>query len=270
MDFVLETDLSVDFRSRRGVLQHAVIRVKEGEILGLVGQSGSGKTTFALAALGLIEDRDATVSGKVILNGIDIRGKRERDLRSIRGRLVSMIPQSPAAALTPTLSIGGQFREAWLAHAKNWPREGLPRARRLLEACGLQSDDQFLRRYPDQISLGQAQRVLISMALLHDPSLLIADEPTSALDMLTQREVLDLLKRISAERRMSILFISHDLQAVASLCDTLAILHEGTIVECGATEKLFSSPEHPYTRLLLESIPKPRIPAKSSLCADEN
>jgi ABC-type dipeptide/oligopeptide/nickel transport system ATPase component len=265
MSFVLQTDLSVDYRTRPGVLRHVAVQVREGEILGLVGQSGSGKTTFVMALLGLMDESEATVHGSVVINGVDISRMRERDLRHVRGRMVSSIPQNPAAALTPTLRIGGQFREAWLAHAKNWPGEGLPRARRLLAACGLEGDDMFLRRYPDQISLGQAQRVLISMALLHDPVLLIADEPTSALDLITQREVLDLLTRISAERRMSILFISHDLQAVASLCNTLAILHEGTIVECGATEKVLSSPEHAYTKLLVNAVPRAQFPEIRSL-----
>ena len=184
MTCILQTDLSVDYRSRPGVLRHVKIQVNKGECLGLVGQSGSGKTTFVMALLGLLDEREATSHGSVVLNGIDLRTLRERDLRGVRGRTVSLIPQNPAAAMTPTLSIAGQFREAWLAHAKNWTGEGLPLTRRLLRACGLDCDDLFLRRYPDQISLGQAQRVLIAMALLHDPVLLIADEPTSALDLL--------------------------------------------------------------------------------------
>jgi ABC-type dipeptide/oligopeptide/nickel transport system ATPase component len=152
------------------------------------------------------------------------------------------------------------MREVWLAHAKEWTEGGLPRARAMLEACGLPGDDSFLRRYPDEISLGQAQRVLIAMALLHEPVLLIADEPTSALDLVVQREVLDLLSRINADRGMSILFISHDLQAVASLCHKIAILHDGSIVESGYTEQVLSAPQHPYTRLLLAAVPRIQIP----------
>jgi ABC-type dipeptide/oligopeptide/nickel transport system ATPase component len=258
MTYVLQTDVSVDYRSRPGVLRHVTIQVREGETVGLVGQSGSGKTTFVMALLGLLDEREATSRGSVVVNGMDLRKMRERDLRQVRGRMISLIPQNPAAALTPTLSIGGQFREAWLAHAKNWTGKGLPITRRLLMACGLDADDNFLRRYPDQISLGQAQRVLISMALLHNPVLLVADEPTSALDLVTQREVLDLLAAISAERQMSILFISHDLQAVASLCNTLAILHDGTIVECGPTADVLSSPQHAYTKVLLAALPRPQ------------
>jgi ABC-type dipeptide/oligopeptide/nickel transport system ATPase component len=264
MNFVLQANLSVDYRTRPGVLQSVAIQVREGEVLGLVGQSGSGKTTLVMAMLGLLERGEATVRGNVVVNGIDICGLRERELRHIRGKLVSLIPQSPAAALTPTLSIGGQFREAWLAHAGDWEGQGLPRARRLLESCGLEGDNFFLDQYPHKISVGQAQRVLISMALLHDPVLLIADEPTSALDVITQREVLDLLARISKERRMSVLFISHDLQAVASLCQTMAILYKGAVVECADTATIVSSPQHPYTKRLLSALPTLKIPSNRS------
>ena len=259
MSLVLRTDLTVDYRTRAGVLRNLALEVQEGEILGLVGQSGSGKTTFVLAALGLLDRHEAVTQGSVLMNGKDIRGLTERELRTIRGRVVSLIPQSPAVALTPSLNIHAQFREAWVAHAKDWARDGVERTRRLLQACSLPNDDLFLRRYPDQISLGQAQRVLIAMALLHDPVLLIADEPTSALDLVTQREILDLLRRISLQRRMSILFISHDLQAVASLCTRLAILHDGAIVECGATSDIVSRPQHPYTRLLIAAVPNIRM-----------
>jgi ABC-type glutathione transport system ATPase component len=257
MAAMFHTNLSVDYRSRPGVLRNAAIRVDQGEILGLVGQSGSGKTTFVLAALGLLDPREGSVKGSVIVNGLELCGLSERELRSVRGRLVSLIPQSPLAALNPALRIGTQFREAWIAHAKDWSGLGQDRVRSLLGSCGLTGDDEFLRRYPHQISVGQAQRVLIAMALLHDPILVIADEPTSALDLVVQREILDLLAGISAERRMSMIFISHDLQAVASLCHRIAILHDGTVVECGSTQEVLSRPVHPYTKLLLAAVPKP-------------
>jgi ABC-type dipeptide/oligopeptide/nickel transport system ATPase component len=260
MPAVFQTDLSVDYRSRPGVLRDVRIRVEEGEILGLVGQSGSGKTTFVMAALGLLDPREGKVTGSVVVNGTELRGMRERELRSIRGKLVSLVPQSPSAALNPAVRIGTQFREAWLAHGNDWRGQGQRRACGLLEACGLTSDNEFLRRYPHQISVGQAQRVLIAMALLHDPVLVIADEPTSALDLVMQREILDLLVGISSEPRRSMIFISHDLQAVASLCNRIAILHEGTIVEHGATLAVLSSPVHPYTKLLLTAVPRPILP----------
>ena len=260
MPVVFQTNLSVDYMNRRGVLRNLQIQLEEGEILGLVGQSGSGKTTFVMAALGLLDPRESKVIGSVMLNGIELHGMRERELRSVRGKLVSLIPQSPSAALNPALRIGTQFREAWLAHRTEWPDKGRARARHLLEACGLLGDDEFLRRYPHQISVGQAQRVLIAIALLHDPLLVIADEPTSALDLVVQREILDLLVGISSERRRSMVFISHDLQAVASVCDRIAILHEGAIVEYGATQALLSAPVHPYTKLLLTVVPRFILP----------
>jgi ABC-type dipeptide/oligopeptide/nickel transport system ATPase component len=260
MGAVFQTNLSVDYRSRPGVLREVSIQVEEGEILGLVGQSGSGKTTFVMAALGLLDPREGKATGSVMVSGMELCGMRERELRSIRGKLVSLIPQSPSAALNPALRIGTQFREAWLAHAKDWFGRGQHRARGLLEACDLPGDDDFMRRYPHQISVGQAQRVLIAMALVHDPLTLIADEPNSALDLIVQRGILDLLARISSERRMSMIFISHDLQAVANLCHRIAVLHEGTIVECGRTHDVLSSPVHPYTRLLLTAVPRPILP----------
>jgi peptide/nickel transport system ATP-binding protein len=259
MPSVFRANISVDYRNQAGVLRNVAMEVGEGEVLGLVGQSGSGKTTFVMAALGLLDRSSAKVKGTVVVNGAELVAKKERDLRGIRGKLVSLIPQNPAAALNPALRLGTQFREAWLAHNKLWKNKGVERARWLLARCGLPSDDQFLRRYPDQISVGEAQRVLISMALLHEPALLIADEPTSALDLVIQQEIIDLLARLASETHMSMIFISHDLLAVASLCHKIAILHEGTIVECGKTRDVLASPVHPYTQLLLAAIPKADI-----------
>lgn len=177
-------------------------------------------------------------------------------MRSVRGRLISLIPQSPVAALNPVLRIGTQLREAWLAHSREAWSDQKQRILRLLESAGLSAEESFLRRFPDQISVGQAQRVLIVMALLHAPPMLIADEPTSALDLITQREVLDLLGRVVREHQMSLLFISHDLVAVAELCQRLAILHDGRIVECGPVKEVLAAPKHPYTQQLVASVPR--------------
>jgi peptide/nickel transport system ATP-binding protein len=252
---VLETDVWVDYPQRHGVLRGVKVSIAAGEILGIVGQSGSGKSTLALAILGLLRHHNAKVRGSILLAGREVTQLRERDLRSLRGRAMSLIPQSAAMALNPALRIETQFREAWIAHANDWPGSGLPRVRNLMASLGLPAEEGFLRRFPDQISIGQAQRVLIVMALLHDPQLLIADEPTSALDLLTQREMLDLLMKINAEGGMALLFISHDLLAVSSLCHNVAILHEGEIVEHGRTAKILGNPEHPYTRKLVKSVP---------------
>ena len=221
-----------------------------------MGQSGSGKSTMALAILGLLGHTGAGVSGRTMLLGRDLMDCDQRQLREVRGRLISLVPQSPVAALNPALRIETQLREAWCAHSREpWSCQKERVARRL-EGAGLSSPEAFLRRFPRQISVGQAQRVLIVMALLHAPPLLIADEPTSALDVITQREVLDLLANLNAERQMSILFISHDLPTVTAICHRLAILHTGEIVECGPVKQVLANPQHPYTRQLIAAAPK--------------
>ena len=251
---LLSAEISVDYPTKRGVLRGARLEVAAGEILGLVGQSGSGKSTLALALLGLLDG--ATVTGTARLNGRDLLGASGEELRRMRGSAVSLIPQSPLSALNPALRIAAQMREAWIAHATASWQSALPGVRRLLESVGLPGDDAFLRRYPSQISVGQAQRVLVAMALLHNPALLIADEPTSALDMITQRDVLDLLRNVQRERGMGILFISHDLISIAGLCGRIAILWEGEIVECEAPERILRSPRHPYTQKLVNAAPR--------------
>ncbi len=211
---------------------------------------------MALAILGLLGHTGAGVSGRTMLLGRDLMVCNQRQLREVRGRLISLVPQSPVAALNPALRIETQLREAWLAHSREpWSCQKEHVARRL-ERAGLSSAEAFLRRFPRQISVGQAQRVLIAMALLHAPPLLIADEPTSALDVITQREVLDLLANLNAERQMSILFISHDLPTVTAICHRLAILHTGEIVECGPVKQVLANPQHPYTRQLIAAAPK--------------
>jgi ABC-type dipeptide/oligopeptide/nickel transport system ATPase component len=255
-DPVLTVDLSVSYPGKPAVLRGAKIEVLPGEILGLVGQSGSGKSTLALAILRLLGHTGAETRGKITLLGRDLITYTERQMRDVRGRLISLIPQSPDAALNPALRIGAQMREAWHAHSREYWGSQTERVLKLMASCGLPADASFLQRFPSQISVGQAQRVLIVMALLHAPALLIADEPTSALDLITQREVLDLLARINTEQQMSVLFISHDLVSVAALCHRLAILHEGFIVERGPVRHVIHSPVHPYTRQLIAAIPR--------------
>ncbi|HUS07113.1 MAG TPA: ABC transporter ATP-binding protein [Bryobacteraceae bacterium] len=232
------------------------LEVPDGEILGLVGESGSGKSTFALALLGLLGHTGAKISGRILLNGIDVLPYSERQMRDVRGRLISLIPQGASGALNPALRIGTQIREAWKAHSQeSWKTESR-RVKELLASCGLPDDEAFLRRFPGQVSVGQAQRILIVMALLHRPALLVADEPTSALDVITQQEVLDLIAKINRQHGMSVLFISHDLRSVAALCGGVAILHEGKIVECGPVTGVLAAPQHPYTKRLVAAAEK--------------
>jgi ABC-type glutathione transport system ATPase component len=253
-DNILQAHLTVDYTQKTGVLRDARIDVSRGEIVGLVGQSGSGKSTLALSILRLLDPANARIQGRVLLEGSDLLHLPEREMRSVRGKQIALIPQSASSTLNRALRIGTQLRESWNAHANSPWADELARIRSLLKSCGLPDDDAFLRRYPDQISLGQAQRVLIVMAVLHRPSLLIADEPTSALDVVTQEEVLELIRRINIEQQMSVLFISHDLPVVAALCHRIAILHEGLIVESGPVCLVLNSPAHDYTKKLVEAV----------------
>ena len=253
MNTLLKARLSVAYPNKPGVLRDVEIEVGEGEILGLVGESGSGKSTIALALLRLLAHKGASIQGEIIFAGLDLLRLKEREMRRIRGRDIALVLQSPLASLNPALRIGTQMAEAWRAHrseTKLWK----PRALELFERVSLPAEESFLDRYPRQLSVGQAQRVLIAMAILHKPRLLIADEPTSALDAITQSEILDLFRSLNRELNMAMLFVSHDLLAVASLCSRIAILQRGQIVETGATEQMFRDPRTADTRALLEAV----------------
>ena len=223
-------------------------------MVGLAGESGSGKSTLALAIPRLLDSKGAMVRGRMVFDGRDLQRLTARQMREIRGRDIALVLQSPLASLNPALRIGSQLRESWRAHRRDgdWKRRGLE----LFERVRLPADVAFLRRYPRQISVGQAQRVLIAMAVLHGPRLLIADEPTSALDAITHAETLELFRSLTRELNMALLFISHDLLSVGSLCDRIAVLSGGSIVESGSAADVFAAPLHPYTRALLAAIPR--------------
>jgi ABC-type glutathione transport system ATPase component len=252
---VLSAGLTVDYPQKPGVLRNLQIDVQPGEILGLAGQSGAGKSTLALALFRLLDHTGARTAGSIVLQGSELLTKSERQMREVRGRLISLVPQSPLSALNPALRIGTQVREVWKAHAKDASALA-ERLRPLMASAALPDDDQFLRRYPAEISVGQAQRLLIVMALLHNPVLIVADEPASALDVMTQRDVLGLLGRLNRERGTSLLYISHDLPSIRSICHRVAILHDGGIVECGPVDQVFLNPTHAYTRRLVDAVPK--------------
>ena len=259
MNNILDARISVDYPNKPGVLRDVHIEVGEGEILGLVGESGSGKSTIALALLRLLEHKGASIKGEILFAGRDLLRLRPREMRQIRGRDIALVLQSPLASLNPALRIGTQMAEAWRAHhpeSKLWTDSKLwkPRALELFERVSLPAEESFLDRYPRQLSVGQAQRVLIAMAVLHKPRLLIADEPTSALDAITQSEILDLFRSLNRELNMAMLFVSHDLLAVASLCSRIAILQRGKIVESGPTEQMFRDPHTDDTRALLQAV----------------
>jgi len=258
---LLSAQVTVRYPGKAPVLQGISLDIARGEVVGLVGQSGSGKSTLALAILGLLGRQRAIVEGKIVFQGTDLLTLRERELRSLRGRALSLVLQSPLASLNPALEIGTQLREAWRAHSERAATsDDCDRAiqsclKNVSLPCG-GNDRDFLRKRASQLSVGQAQRVLIAMAILHRPALLIADEATSALDVITQSEILELFARLNRETGMSILYISHDLPSVAGICQRIAILHEGEIVESGTVEQIFTAPAHEYTRRLMQALPQ--------------
>jgi ABC-type dipeptide/oligopeptide/nickel transport system ATPase component len=258
---LLSFRLSVDYRNKTGVLRDVFMELRQGEILGLVGQSGSGKSTLSLAILRLLHLKGGTARGSLSFKGQDLFAKTEAEMRSLRGREMSIVLQSPLSSLNPALRIGSQLSEAWRAHADGTREECAAAIRAALANVSLPSDNDFLRRRPSQLSVGQAQRVIIAMAILHRPSLLIADEATSALDTITQSEILRLFAQLNRELRMGILYISHDLLSVAALCHRIAILKDGEIVECGPPSQIFGAPHHAYTQKLVAALPRLPLPA---------
>jgi ABC-type glutathione transport system ATPase component len=257
MEPVLSLELSIDYRTKPGVLRRASLDIAAGEVVGLVGRSGSGKSTIALAVMGLLQKRKAKIAGHVRFRGRDLLGLAERDLRRIRGREIALVLQAASAALNPNLTLGTQLREAWRAHGSgDWSDAGrciLATLRQL----GLDWDAAQLKRYPGEISVGQAQRVLFAMAVMHKPALLIMDEPTSALDCIAQAELLTAIRGLNREMSMSVLYISHDLRSVAAICNRVCMLHDGQIVESGTPREIFQTPEHEFTRALVQAASLP-------------
>lgn len=252
---LLSARLSVDYRNKPGVLKNLCLEIQRGEIVGLVGESGSGKSTLALALLQLIQLKGAKIRGEVLFQGANLLEKKEIQLRDIRGRQMSVVLQSPLTSLNPALRIGAQLKEAWRAHANGTVEQCRAAISAALRSVSLPNDEGFLKRRPSQLSVGQGQRVIIAMAILHRPALLIADEPTSALDTITQSEILGLFARLNRELDMAILYISHDLLSVAALCHRVAILRDGEIIECDGPDAIFESPRHPYTQRLIAALP---------------
>lgn len=252
---LLSTQITISYKDKPSVLNGLRLEVQAREILGLVGHSGCGKSSLALAILGLLKMKGGTACGSVLWNGRELLGLKERERRQLRGKEIAFVPQSPMSSLNPALRIGVQLTEAWNLHQKTNRQECRDAIRSSLERVSLQATDEFLRRYSSEISVGQAQRVLIAMAILHRPSLLIADEPTSALDAITQAEIRTLFSDLNKNLGMSILFISHDLLFASSLCHRIAILNDGEIVECDTPYNVFFQPAHPFTAKLVSSLP---------------
>ncbi|HVN18159.1 MAG TPA: ABC transporter ATP-binding protein [Dongiaceae bacterium] len=253
---ILSAKLSVRYGEKPAVLSDVQLGIRRGEVLGLIGQSGSGKSTLAMAILGLLDRKKARTEGSIVFDGTDLLALTESELRRLRGRKISLVLQSPLSSLNPALKIRTQLKETWRAHASGSAAECERTMRSALESVSLPADDDFLRKYPAQMSVGQAQRVLIAMAVMHRPALLIADEATSALDVITQSEILKLFRELNRTSGMAILYISHDLASVGGICDRVAILHQGEIAECGPTDRILTAPAHDYTQRLLAAMPR--------------
>jgi peptide/nickel transport system ATP-binding protein len=252
---LLSIRLTISYKDKPPVLDDLRVDVQPGEVLGLVGHSGCGKSSLALAILGLLNLKGGKVRGSIRWNERELLTLKEHEWRKLRGKEIAFVPQSPMSSLNPALRLGTQLEEAWKLHAKG-SREQMEEAifRALLDVS-LPATEEFIRRYPAEISVGQAQRVLIAMAILHRPALLIADEPTSALDAVTQAEILALFGDLNRRLGMSLLFISHDLVSAYGLCHRIALVHAGKIVECNTPQAIFFSPQHPFTQKLIASIP---------------
>jgi ABC-type glutathione transport system ATPase component len=264
---LLSARVSVRYGDKPAVLREVELNVGRGEVVGLVGQSGSGKSTLAMSILGLLDRKRVQAEGAIEFEGQDLLKLTERELRDLRGRKIALVLQSPLSSLNPALRIRTQLKETWRAHASGTATDCDRAIRQALESVSLPSTDEFLRKLPSQMSVGQAQRVLIAMAILHRPVLLIADEATSALDVITQSEILALFRQLNRSFGMAILYISHDLPSVAGICDRIAILHQGQIVESGSTVQVLTRPQHEYTQRLMAAMPKMPLRADAARAA---
>ena len=229
--------------------------VNEGEVLGIVGESGSGKSVTSLSIMGLLQYPGRVVDGEILLNGEDILTYSKNQMRRVRGKEIAMIFQDPMTSLNPVYTIGNQSMEMILEHEKMSRREARARAIEMLKLVGIPAAEKRIDSYPHEFSGGMRQRVMIALALSCNPKLLIADEPTPALDVTIQAQILNLIKKLNRQFGMTTMLITHDLGVVATVCDKVAVMYGGLIMEYGTVDEIFYHPRHPYTMGLLGSIP---------------
>jgi peptide/nickel transport system ATP-binding protein len=261
-------DLRVEFVTDDGIV-HAVdginYQVQAAKTLGIVGESGSGKTVGSLTVMGLTRSRDTRISGRIMFEGTNLLELAPEKMRRIRGNQIAMIFQDPLSSLHPFYKIGFQLSEAITAHREVSKAAARDRSIELLELVGIPDPERRIAQYPHEFSGGMRQRAMIAMALANEPKLLIADEPTTALDVTVQAQILALIEDLQRRLGMALIIITHDLGVVAEIADEIAVMYAGRIVEHAATERLFASPEHPYTWGLLKSIPRLDTPRSEEL-----
>lgn len=262
MTILTVENLSTHFYTFRGVVKavdDVSITLEKEEILGIAGESGSGKSTLAWSIMGMPPPPGRIVSGRVTIDGIEVTRLTDAERRrKVLWKKVSMVFQGAINALNPVYTIGYQLAEPFIYHAGLSKKEALEKAKQLLPMVGL--SEEIAKRYPHELSGGMKQRVVIAMALALQPTVVIADEPTTALDVVVQAQILNLLKRLKMEKKLSFILITHDLSVIAEMSDKIAIMYGGQIVEYGTSEQIFNNPLHPYTRALLRSIPRLRGP----------
>lgn len=251
-------DLRTHFFTKKGTVRAVNgvdFQVKPGETVGLVGESGCGKTMTALSIMGLVPPPGRVVQGKIMFRGLELSGMDKRRLREFRGNEIAMVFQNPMTSLNPVFSVGKQIVETIQIHRRNDKREAKVRAREMLELAGISDPEQRIGQFPHQFSGGMAQRIVIAIALCCNPGLLIADEPTTALDVTIQAQIVELVRRLKDEFGMAVLWITHDLGIVAGFADRVLVMYAGNIIESGAVDEIYENPRHPYTLGLLRSIP---------------
>lgn len=252
-------DLNIEFHDHlipETVVYDFDLHMDEGEIVGIVGESGSGKSMSALAIAGLLSRKDMKKSGSIMFEDTDMLNCARSELRQIQGNKIGIVFQEPMNSLNPTMKIGEQVEEALLLHGVTDENDLKNAAMNMLSLTELQDVRRIYNSYPHQLSGGQRQRVMLAAALICKPKLLIADEITTALDVTVQASIIELLKRINREDNTAILFISHDLSLVRKVCDRVLVMQKGRVVESGTTEEVYMNPQHEYTKMLINAIPR--------------
>ena len=254
-------ELSTHYVSQRGTrvvkaVDSVSLALEAGETLGVVGESGSGKTTLALSILRLLPTAAVNAGGKILFDGEDLLTKSPEEIRQIRGKKIAMILQDPMASLNPLFTIGDQVAEPLRVHEGMSRRNAWEKATALLKSVRITAPTTRVREYPHQMSGGMRQRIVGAMGIACEPRLLIADEPTTSLDLTIQAQYLALLRDLQREHGLALIFITHNLGIVAKMCDRVAVMYAGRLVEFGPVRKIFDAPRHPYTRALLQSIPR--------------